>query len=78
MTGNGNLFTQAAKKATQDHDQKLKVAKAPVQNGKDDLIVTYNLRLPRYLRTRCQQHRVDTGENMNQLLLRLLYKEFDD
>ncbi len=86
---NDNVFIRAAKKATEEHNQTVKKStsidtdkKQNIVDSKtiindNDEIVSYNLRLPKSLRKKCQLHRIKTDENMNQLILRLLNKELD-
>lgn len=73
-----NLFAKAAEQANIEQDTKLSKLKSKPMPPVNDDIVAFNLRLPRSMRKKCQQHRIDTGENMNQLILRLLDQELNN
>lgn len=65
-----NYFVASAEKAKREQD---KIEQVKVNN--DEELKGINLLIPASLHYAIQMHRVETGENMTQLIRRLLTKE---
>lgn len=68
-----NSFITSAKKAMSEQN---KIERKKVEDV--DSLTVINIRIPTQLHTAAQFHRIRTGENMTQLIRRLLKEELGD
>lgn len=71
-----NAFMDSAKKSKKE--QKVITESAPKSDKTDDGLKVINVRIPSEIHRKASLHRIDTGENMTQLINRLLQAEFGD
>lgn len=67
----GNTFMNAAAKSKR---QQTSIERAKAATDVEG-VVTINVRIPRALHRKAQLHRIETGENMTQLINRLMTDE---
>ena len=68
----GNTFMSAAAKSRR---QQTSIERAKGTATEAEGVVTINVRIPRALHRAAQLHRIETGENMTQLINRLMTAE---
>lgn len=68
----GNTFMSAAAKSRR---QQTSIERAKGTATEAEGVVTINVRIPRALHRAAQLHRIETGENMTQLINRLMTDE---
>lgn len=68
----GNTFMNAAAKSKR---QQTSIERTKGTATEADGVVTINVRIPKALHRAAQLHRVETGENMTQLINRLMAAE---
>lgn len=70
-----NVFTAASKKANESMAKATKGSAKKSSTGKEKVV---NVRVPEELHRRMMQHRLDTGETMQNMILRLIKSELKD
>lgn len=69
-----NVFTAASKKAS---ESMAKATKATTKKSDPEKVKVVNVRVPEELHRRMMQHRLDTGESMQNMILRLIKTELE-
>ena len=67
-----NAFMASAAKSKREQAN---IEKTKAKDGASEGFVVTNIRIPKCLHRKCQLHRIETGENMTQLIRRLLSEE---
>lgn len=67
-----NTFMNAAAKSKR---QQTTIERSKKAAPEDDGLMVINVRVPKALHKKAQLHRIETGENMTQLIIRLMTDE---
>ena len=71
----GNVFTNASAKAKSSME---KAARGKPAAGTDEELKVVNVRMPASLHKRAMMHRLETGESVTALVVRLMKQEFGE